>query len=182
VRRRQEHADAVVRWIRDVRGAEHEDSIANGTPIVILGDMNAVPDASLAPYETLISGDIADEEAFGPDFAIDWDGTDMTDARPSHNATGEEYYTWRNDNMPFAPSALDRILYSDSVMSVRNRFVLNTMTLSPDDLADLGLQQSDALYDGDPNYYDHLPLVADFEILSTSISAYDERLPDAATR
>ena len=166
VRLRQNHADAIVRWIRDLRGSAQENSIADYTPIVLLGDMNAVPNAPMAPLETLIRGDIADEETFGPDFVIDWDGTDMTDVRPSHNALGREYYTWRNDDMPFAPSALDRILYSDSVLSVRNRFVLNTMTLSPDDLADLGLQKSDALYDGDPNYYDHLPLVADFEIIS----------------
>ena len=166
VRLRQNHADAIVRWIRDLRGSAQEYSIVDYTPIVLLGDMNAVPNASMAPLETLIRGDIADEETFGPDFVIDWDGTDMTDVRPSHNALGREYYTWRNDDMPFAPSALDRILYTDSVLSVRNRFVLNTMTLSPDDLADLGLQKSDALYDGNPNYYDHLPLVADFEIIS----------------
>ena len=175
VRLRQEHADAVVRWIRDGRESQQKHSIADDTPIVILGDMNAVPNASLAPLSTLLSGDIADEETFGPDFTIDWDGTDMTDAKPSHNAAGREYYTWRNDNMPFAPSALDRILYTDSVMLVRNRFVLNTMTLSPDDLAELGLQQSDALYGGDPNYYDHLPLVADFEITSTSSSGHGEQ-------
>ena len=168
VRLRQKHADAIVGWIRDLRSSAEKSSIADLTPIVILGDMNVVPDASMAPFETLMSGDIADEETFGSDFSIDWDGTDMTDARPSHNALGREYYTWRNDNMPFAPSALDRILYTDSVMAVRNRFVLNTMTLSPDDLADLGLQKSDVLYDGDPSYYDHLPLVADFEIIPNS--------------
>ena len=175
IRLRQDHADAVVRWIRELRGSEQKKSIADATPIVVLGDMNAVPNASMAPFETLISGDIADEETFGPDFVIDWDGTDLTDVRPSHNALGREYYTWRNDNMPFAPSALDRVLYTDSVMSVRNRFVLNTMTLPPADLADLGLQQSDVLYDGDPNYYDHLPLVVDFEISSASLSGHEER-------
>lgn len=164
VRLRQNHADAIVRWIRELRGSAQENSIADYTPIIILGDMNAVPNASMAPFETLMSGDIADEDTFGSDSSIDWDGTDMTDVRPSHNASGREYYTWRNDDLPFAPSALDRILYSDSVMAVRHRFVLNTMTLSPDDLAILGLQKSDVLYDGDPSYYDHLPLVADFEI------------------
>lgn len=168
VRIRQYHADAVVRWIRETRSSEQKNPIADDTPIVILGDMNAVPNASMAPLETLKSGDIADEETFGPDFSIDWDGTDMADARPSHNALGQEYYTWRNDDMPFPPSALDRILYTDSVMSARNRFVLNTTTLSPADLADLGLQKSDVLYNGDPNYYDHLPLVADFEISAAS--------------
>ena len=126
-------------------------------------------DASMQPFKTLLSGNIIDEEMFGPDFRIDWDGTDMADVRPSHNGLDREYYTWRNDNMQFKPSALDRIIFTDSVMSVRRRFVLNTMTMSADDLATLGLQQSDVLYGGDPNYYDHLPLVADFAIDSASL-------------
>lgn len=168
VRLRQIHADTIVRWMRNLRDSAQKHSIADHTPVIILGDMNAVPDASMAPLETLMSGDIADEETFGSDSSIDWDGTDMTDARPSHNALGREYYTWRNDDLPFAPSALDRILYTDSVMSVRHRFVLNTMTLSPDELANLGLRKSDVLYDGDPSDYDHLPLVVDFEIGSVS--------------
>lgn len=168
VRLRQVHADAIVRWLRDLREPAQKESIAHRTPVVILGDMNAVPNASMAPLETLLSGDIADEETFGPDSSIDWDGTNMTDARPSHNALNREYYTWRNDDLPFAPSALDRVLYTDSVMKVRGRFVLNTMTLSADELADLNLQQSDVLYDGDPNYYDHLPLVVDFDIGTVS--------------
>lgn len=168
VRLRQVHADAIVRWLRDLREPAQKMSIADHTPVVILGDMNAVPNASMAPFETLMSGDIADEETFGPDSSIDWDGTDMTDARPSHNALNREYYTWRDDDLPFAPSALDRVLYTDSVMSVRGRFVLNTMTLSPDELSNLSLQRSDVLYDGNPSYYDHLPLVVDFEIGSVS--------------
>ena len=164
VRLRQMHSDAIVRWIRDSRDPAQKNSVAEHTPVVILGDMNAVPDASMAPLETLMGGDIADEETFGSDSSIDWDGTDMTDVRPSHNALDREYYTWRNDDERFAPSALDRILYTDSVMSVRRRFVLNTMTLPADDLANLGLQKSDVLNDKNPRYYDHLPLVADFEM------------------
>lgn len=164
VRLRQIQSDTTVRWIRDLRSSARKYTVAANTPIVILGDMNAVPNASMQPFETLLSGDIADEETFGPDFRIDWDGTDMADARPSHNALDREYYTWRNDDLPFEPSALDRIVFTDSVMSVRRRFVLNTMTMSPDDLAALGLQESDVLYNGDPNYYDHLPLVVDFAI------------------
>jgi len=168
VRLRQIHADSIVRWMRDLRDSAQKDSIVDYTPVVILGDMNAVPNAPTGPIETLVSGDIADEETFGSDSSIDWDGTDMTDARPSHNGLDREYYTWRNDGLPFAPSALDRILYTDSVMSVRHRFVLNAMTLSPDELANLGLQKSDVLYDEDPKDYDHLPLIVDFEIGSVS--------------
>ena len=164
VRLRQIHADAIVRWLRDSRDSAQDSSIPGHTPVVILGDMNAVPNASMAPYETLVTGDIADEETFGPDTRIDWDGTHLSDARPSHNALEQEYYTWRNDDLPFAPSALDRVLYTDSVMSVRHRFVLNTMTLSPDELVTLGLERSDVLYNGNPVDYDHLPLVVDFDL------------------
>jgi endonuclease/exonuclease/phosphatase family metal-dependent hydrolase len=168
VRLRQVHADAIVRWIRDSRDSAQERLIPDHTPVVILGDLNAVPDASMAPLETLVTGDIADEETFGPDTSIDWDGTDITDARPSHNAREREYYTWRNDNLPFAPSALDRILYTDSVMSVRHGFVLNTTKLSSRELKTLGLEKSDVLYDRNPHDYDHLPLVVDFDIGSAS--------------
>ncbi len=169
VQARQIHADKVVRYLRNLRESEHNDIVAGNSPIVLLGDMNAVPNASSQPLETLLRGDIADEETYGPDFKIDWDGTDMADANPSHNGLGHEHYTWRNDNMPFPPSALDRILFTDSVMSVRQGFVLNTMTLSPDELASLDLKKTDALYGGDPNYYDHLPLVVDFAINSAGL-------------
>jgi len=169
VRARQFHADTVVRYLRNLRDSDQNDIVADNAPIVLLGDMNAVPNASSQPLETLLSGDIADEETFGPDFKIDWDGTDMADANPSHNGLGREHYTWRNDNMPFPPSALDRILFTDSVMSVRQGFVLNTMTLSPDELASLDLKKTDALLGGVPNYYDHLPLVVDFAINSARL-------------
>jgi len=169
VRQRQIHSDAIVRWIRDLRDSGQENTIVDGTPIVILGDMNVVPDASMQPFKTLLSGDIVDEETFGPDFRIDWDGTDMADAKPSHNALDRKYYTWRNDNLPFEPSALDRIIFTDSVMSVRRHFVLNTMTMSPNNPENLGLQQTDVLYGGDPNYYDHLPLIVDFAMGSASL-------------
>ena len=169
VQLRQIQSDSIVRWLRSLRDSDQANTLPNNTPIVILGDMNVVPSASMQPFETLLSGNIVDEETFGPDFDIDWDGTDLSDARPSHNALGLTYYTWRNDDLPFAPSALDRILFSDSVMSVRQRFVLNTMTMSTDDLAYHGLQKSDVLYGGNAGYYDHLPMVADFAISKRSL-------------
>ncbi len=163
---RQMQSDAIVRRMRNLRKSSHANALAGNTPIVIVGDMNVVPGAPMQPFETLITGDIADEETFGPDFAIDWDGTDMADARPSHNAKEQNYYTWRNDKLSFAPSALDRILFTDSVLSVSQRFVLNTMEMSTDELAKLGLQKSDVVYDQEAGYYDHLPLVADFTLRS----------------
>lgn len=169
VQLRQMQSDSIVRWIRNLRDSDQANAISENTPIVILGDLNVVPSASMQPFETLLSGDIADEETFGPDFGIDWDGTDLADARPSHNARERSYYTWRNDDLPFAPSALDRIIFTDSVLSVRQRFVLNTMTMSAEELADLGLQKSDVLYGGNTSHYDHLPLVTDFALGVVSI-------------
>jgi len=164
VRLRQIQSDSIVRWMRNLRESDQAKTISDKTPVVILGDMNVVPSASLQPFETLLSGDIADEETFGPDFRIDWDGSNMADARPSHNAKNRSYYTWRDDDLPFAPSALDRIIFTDSVMSVRQSFVLNSTTMSAEELADLGLQKSDVLYGGNAGNYDHLPLVTDFTI------------------
>ena len=161
---RQMQSDSIVRWMRKLRDLGRANAISDNTPVVILGDMNVVPRASMRFFETLLSGDIVDEQTFGPDFRIDWDGTDMADARPSHNGNERDYYTWRNDDLPFAPSALDRIIYTDSVMSVRQRFVLNKMTMSAQQLTDLGLRNSDVLYGGNASYYDHLPLVTDFAL------------------
>ncbi|MDJ0700051.1 MAG: endonuclease/exonuclease/phosphatase family protein [Woeseiaceae bacterium] len=164
VQLRQMHSDSIVRWIRNLRESDQANAVPDNTPIVILGDMNAVPNASSQPFVTLLNGDIADEETFGPDFRIDWDGTHLADARPSHNSRGKSYYTWRNDEMPFPPSALDRIIFTDSVLFLRQRFVLNTVTMSAGELAELGLRKSDVLYGGIAGYYDHLPLVADFAL------------------
>jgi len=41
--------------------------------------------------------------------------------------------------------------------------------MSPDELADRGLQKSDVLYGGKAGDYDHLPLVADFAIRKGSL-------------
>ena len=78
-----------------------------------------------------------------------------------------ENYTWRNDNDPFNPGALDRIIYSDSVLSVENAFVLNTMLLSDEALASLGLRVDDVVLDAQSGYYDHLPIVVDFVIANS---------------
>jgi endonuclease/exonuclease/phosphatase family metal-dependent hydrolase len=163
---RQLQSDTIARWIRNLRKPGRADSISNNTPVVILGDMNVMPNAPMQPFNTLLSGDIVDEKTFGPDFMTDWDGTDMADARPSHNGKEESYYTWRIDDEPYPPSALDRIIYTDSVLSVSKRFVLNTTTMSAEELTELGLQKSDVLYRGTAGVYDHLPLVADFTLRS----------------
>jgi hypothetical protein len=159
---RQLQSDSIARWVRDLRDSDRATAISDSTPIVILGDMNVVRDASTQPFDTLMSGNIIDATAFGPDFDIDWDGTDLADAKPSHNAKGEHFYTWRYDETPFDPGVLDRIIYTDSVLSVNQSFILNTTTMSADELTELDLLESDVLFRGEAGFYDHLPLIVDF--------------------
>ena len=47
--------------------------------------------------------------------------------------------------------------------------MLNTMMMSPDGLADLGLRKTDVLYGEDPGYCDHTSLVVDFAVGSASL-------------
>ena len=54
--------------------------------------------------------------------------------------------------------------FTDSVMSIDQKFVLDTTTMSESDLSALGMQRSDVLYDGNIGIYDHLPLVTDFVV------------------
>jgi endonuclease/exonuclease/phosphatase family metal-dependent hydrolase len=161
-RLRQLQSDSIASWIRKARDAGSPMALASGTPIIILGDMNVIPNASLQPFETLITGNILDEAKFGPDFEIDWDGTDLADAKPSINGQGEYFYTWRYDDTQFDPGALDRVIYTDSVLTVKQSIVLDTTTISDEDLSSLGLLKSDVLFGGEPGFFDHFPLIVDF--------------------
>ena len=93
---------------------------------------------------------------------MDWDGTNLVEVKPKHNSRQKEYYTWRQDDLQFAPGALDRMIYTDSVLSVKHSFVLNTTTMTNSELKVSGLLKSDVLMEGKPGHFDHLPLIADF--------------------
>ncbi len=161
IRQRQVQSDAVVRWLRQLKEAR---SIPVGTPIIVAGDMNVLPGAPANHLATLLTGDIADEQAFGPDIRPDWDGTDLRDASPSHNAEGREFYTWRDDSQPYPPGQLSRILYTDSVLLQTHGFVVNTVEMAGDELEQYGLLRTDSLLDGEQGLFDHMPVVADFTI------------------
>lgn len=163
IRARQEHADSIVQWVRDIRTPQRELSLPANSPIIILGDLNAYETDPAYHVTTLVSGDIVYEDEYGVDFAPDWDGTSLTDALPSHNARGSERYTLRNDMNRFDPSAADRILYTDSVIAVAQSFVLDTTTMTESELAAAGLEAADVTLDLEKGIYDHLPLVIDIE-------------------
>ena len=159
---RQQQSDAIVSWLRDARTPGGNIDLPARTPIVVLGDLNIV--GGPRPVETLLSGDISDEAAYGADFKPDWDDTPLTDAHPLHNVLGPDDYTWRNDNEPYKPGRLDYVVYTDSVLEVTKSFVLNTVTMSERELRATGLEQFDTTADGVGKAYDHLPLVVDCRV------------------
>jgi endonuclease/exonuclease/phosphatase family metal-dependent hydrolase len=161
VQARQEHADAIIAWMRDAMTPGGEIDLPVGTPIVLLGDFNVYDTDPAHQLTTLLSGDIEDEDRYGPDIKPDWDETGLADALPRHNGAGEEVYTWRDDTLEFNPGALDRILYTDSVIRVENSFVLNTTIMPEEELAATGLQAGDVVLDPKTGRYDHLPLAVD---------------------
>lgn len=150
---RQEEVDVMMAHLRDARD---DGRLPEGTPFVITGDLNLVGDAQ--QLRTLLTGDIADNARFGPDFAPDWDGSDLTDAIPPTTGV-PAVFTWYNEDESFHPGRLDFVLYSDAAVDLANRFALFTPALDPDALAAYGLQPDDA-----PLASDHLPVVADLTL------------------
>jgi endonuclease/exonuclease/phosphatase family metal-dependent hydrolase len=157
---RQRQADGVMNWLRDARAAGGDVDLPPSTAFVIAGDLNLV--GGPEPLLTLLTGDVSDEAEFGPDFAPDWDDTDLTDAHPLHNALGPDDYTWRKDDSDYDPGRLDYVIYSDSVLVPLNRFVLNTVCMSDADLTTCGLERFDCCEDLRGRDLDHLPVVVDF--------------------
>lgn len=156
---RDRQAEMVIRTIRTAKVGQGPVRLRRQTPFVILGDFNAIPgatgfvDAIVQGLERQPDGDVAS--------GLDWDGTPLTDARPVHNGAGTEIYTWRNDLEEYPSSALDRIFYSDSVLTSVNQFVLDTMEMSEAELAAAGLRSGDVMSSPGEGVHDHLPLVID---------------------
>jgi endonuclease/exonuclease/phosphatase family metal-dependent hydrolase len=162
IQARQKQADAIIAWIADAETPGDKVDLPADTPVIVLGDLNVYDTDPAHHLTTLLTGDIENEKQYGPDSKPDWDGTDLADTLPHHNGTGQETYTWRDDTQEFNPGALDRILYTDSVASVENGFVLDTMEMPEDQLASAGLQPGDVMLDPAKGIYDHLPLAVDF--------------------
>jgi hypothetical protein len=124
-------------------------------PLLIAGDMNFVGLAG--QLETLLTGNIADNAAFGPDAPPDPDGTDLANivSRQTEKRMG---YTWRDDLSSFWPGHLDYLIYSDSNLSLRYDFILYTPEMSPAELTKNGLEPGDSLGS------DHILFCADFAL------------------
>ena len=159
---RQKQSDMIASWLRDARTAGGSIDIPARTPIVIAGDFNVVPSDAGNHIRTLLTGDVLDDATYGPDAPPDWDGSSLTDLRPRQNRNRPERWTWRYDAEGYAPSALDRMIYTDSVLHAENAFILNTEAMTRAELAASGLKKEDVMRDAAQAYYDHLPIVADF--------------------
>lgn len=162
---RQDSADAIANWLGDARGVARASGnnivLPSDTPMIVLGDFNLV--GGPQPENTITTGDIQDEATYGVDVSGDWDVSDMTNLMPADPFTGDTF-TWQG-SQSFPPSALDRMFYTDSVVTVANSFVLNTDTMSAPALAAAGLQAGDTL---PANSSDHLPIVMDLRMGSTT--------------
>ncbi len=166
--KRQKQADSLVNWMRDARSPGEAIDLPADTPIILLGDLNIV-DGLVGPLNTVLSGNISDEGAYGADSPPDWDGTVAGDVQPLHNVAGPDDYTWRDDGSPYAPGRLDYLTLSDSILTIVQSFVLDTTAMSGAELAATGLQQFDVVLDP-PGRFDHLPLVADLQFPQAAIT------------
>jgi endonuclease/exonuclease/phosphatase family metal-dependent hydrolase len=164
IRLRNRQADVIMAQVRDLETPGGALDLPPRTPFVILGDFNAYNTDPARHIQTLTQGDIEREEVYGPDVEPDWDGTALRDVQPSHNGRGIDVYTWRNDTEPFDPWALDRVIYSDSVLQVVNAFVLDTTEMSDDALTAHELERADVLLEPATGLFDHLPVVVDFRL------------------
>lgn len=158
---RQEQADGVMQWLEDAKRLGGNIDLPVDTPIILLGDFNVYDTDPAYHLTTLLTGDIVNEDRYGADIEPDWDGTPLADAQPRHNGSGPDTWTWRDDTQAYNPGALDRVLYTDSTISIEHAFVLNTAIMTAAELKDAGLEAGDVLLDPGTGRYDHLPVVVD---------------------
>ncbi len=161
---RQEQVDELMGVIRELKDGGGPFTLAEGTPIVHVGDFNLV--GYRQQLVTLTDGDIVDEDSFGIDFLPDWDDSPFTDLFSTHTHV-RMGYTWRKDGSQWNPGKLDYILYTDSVLEPDKHFVLNTLAMPEEDLSNYDLELEDTNIASD-----HLPRVMDIRVsnLDTSIS------------
>ena len=156
VEARTNELDNLMSFVRNAKDDGGELTIEEYTPIVILGDMNLV--SSSQTQQILTTGNIVDNNTYGPDFIPDWDNTAFDDAKPL--TTGVPMtFTWYSESESYSPGRLDYIVYSGSVLNLENSFALFTLGMESDSLSDHGLQSRDVV-----DASDHLPVVADFRI------------------
>ncbi|MEM8784020.1 MAG: endonuclease/exonuclease/phosphatase family protein [Planctomycetota bacterium] len=148
--------DRIIRYFKDAQTPGGPEDLDPGIPFVVLGDFNTA--SGTAPVDNLRFGDITTEALFGPDELLDWDETALSIVDATHNNGGFPDWTWRGSRT----SRLDWQVYSDSVASLSQAFVLNTQLLTAAERQATGLQPNDVLYSS--SFWDHVPVVADYNL------------------
>lgn len=151
---RAQQAEAIVRKMRTLVDG---GGVRRRTPIFVLGDLNAY-DSSPDFVSNLQAGRVETGRAAPPD----WNGKNVIDALPSQNGRGEVFWTWNLEHGEFPAARLDRVLFTGSVAVVAHAFVLNTTTMTDQELNAAGLQRDDVMFRASENSLDHLPVVVDF--------------------
>jgi endonuclease/exonuclease/phosphatase family metal-dependent hydrolase len=160
---REQQADSIAGRIQDLLTPGGDLDVVRGTPIIVVGDFNVYDSNEDDPkrhLKTMIAGRVDADGTLAPP---DWDRSSLKDLGPSINGEGKANYTWRNDTLPYPPGALDRVLFTDSVLRVRESFIVNASLMSAAQLAQQELKQTDSLMAGRKGEFDHLPIVVEFE-------------------
>ena len=152
---RQTEADEYMAFLRDAMTEGGTLDLPFRTPVIYGGDLNMVgPGGAM---HTLLTGDIHNEAANGPDFAPDWDGTALRELTCLQSDRAMDY-TWRNDNSSWGAGKLDYIIVQDGVVEVLSEFALETSSMPADRRAEYGLEPGDDLQASD-----HYIVVADLQ-------------------
>ncbi|MEZ4911014.1 MAG: hypothetical protein R2774_09135 [Saprospiraceae bacterium] len=157
---RQNEIDKLMSFIRDIRYGISSIQIPMNSPIIIAGDMNLVGYNS--QLKSFITGDIDNNSLYGPDFKPDWDNTYFTDLQP-FVIKKPFCFTWNNGFSSYPPGRLDFMFYSDSQLNAVNAFTFDSQSLTAQEQAEAGVQ-----FDDCTTVSDHLPIISDFEITSTT--------------
>ncbi len=150
---RQREADGVIRFLRDAKTPGGTVTVPEGTPFVLVGDLNLVGD--YRQYETLVTGDIVNNAAFGADEAPDWDGGSWAELEARHPSSLFNF-TWDDGESSYSPGKLDYILYTASAVDITQDMVVDPREISPGQRLRLGIEINDAAIASD-----HLPRFAD---------------------
>jgi len=153
---RQKEIDNFMAFIRDAKKNGGALTLEQGSPIVIVGDMNMV--GYKQQQTTLITGDIVNTGIYGDSYSPDWDSTPLEDTKPV-TTNMPSTFTWYDEGSSFSPGRLDYVVYSNSVMKSVNSYVLFTKALPEDSLSLYNIQSNDVT-----SVADHLPTVVDFKL------------------
>lgn len=148
---RQVEADGLVRFLRDAFTSGGRLDLPADTPVVMAGDFNLV--GLRDPLDTLLTGDIADEVRFGPDFAE----LGLRDV-PARHPQAPWLHTWHVPSSSFGAGRLDWVFVRDAQVDVLRSYVLDTTHLDDALLSRHGLRRDDAR-----TASDHFPLVVDLD-------------------